>query len=192
MGDPFVSHLCRPPEMGIWSQSPHHPRGSLQALPRAGRQHLVLALHPGSNAAPLVSPQEKHHLGLRCNRSDVVWKERRICFNQQRVGLQPKYTGGLQARLYPGALPGDGPNPGLHLHRADSCSVVSGQFRPGFHRGSRGGAEVIPLLSAPRSSCCGAGGSSWQNTGSIRAPGAQLRRWHERGVMLLKSVSNGC
>lgn len=140
------------PRNGDLELEPPHPHAApCKLCPEPGRrwQHLTMALQPSSNVVPLVSPQEKYHLGLRCNRSDVVWKERRICFNLWRVGLQPKYTGGLQARLYPGPLPGHGPNPALHLGRASSCSAVSGQFTPGFHRGSSGGAEVSPLPSAP-------------------------------------------
>lgn len=162
-GRPPIFPPLQTPRNGDQKPEPLHPPAAPHRLcpERWQRQHLATALQPSPNAAPLVSPQEKYHLGLRCNRSDVVWKERRICFNQQRVGLQPKYTGGLQARLYPGPPPGDGPNPGLRLGRANSRSAVLGQFTPGFHRGSSGGAQVSPLPSALSLKLAWSGRDSW-------------------------------
>lgn len=125
--------------------APTSPLGSLQALQGAGQQqqHLSIALQPSSAAAPLVSPQEKHHLGLQCSRGDAVWKERRICFNLRRAGLQPKYTGRLWARLYPGPQPGDGLNPPPWF-QGSSCRVSKLE-------GADGKAPAASMLPPPSS-----------------------------------------
>lgn len=134
-----LSHLCMvklpPPQCPAQDVACRQSSTSLNAfslslaVPEMGRWapsclQFPSSIAPWLSTASLVSPQKKHHLGLRCNRSDVVWKERRICFNLWFVASQPKHTGGLWARPYPGPLPGDGPSTALHLSRESSCSAA--------------------------------------------------------------------
>lgn len=193
MGDPLVSRLGRPPEMEMWSRSPCIPPRLPASSARGGSgSTLPRFCNPAQTLRPWSLPRKNITLGRDATGVTLSGKKEGfaltngawVCNQSIQAGFRLDCT--LDPRQAMGQI----------LVCISAVQNAARRFQGSSLRVSTEGAAGEPRSAHRpqpcRSSWRGAGGSSRRNTGSIRAPAAQLRRWHEQGAMLLKSMSDGC
>ena len=188
---PCFPPLQTPQKWRCGAGAPASPHGPLQARGGSGSTSLWLR-SPAPTLRPWSLPRKNNTSGWDATGVTLSEKKEgfastsgaRVCNQNIQAGFR------LDCTLDPSQAMG------RILLRISAVQTPARRFQGSSPQVSSEGA-----VGEPRSPRCplpgrwswrGAGGSRWQQTGSVRAPAARLRRWHELGAALLNSTSNGC